>query len=413
MKKFIVYIFLAGLTLRILAIFIVGNYHEPADFEYGQIARNIVNGNGFSRPAFSEDNVSLTSSHAPIYPYFLAFFYQFGRKPSVLIFIQIIQAVISAFTIIIIFGISEIIFNRKVANLSAIGVALYPVFIYYSTKFVPTTFFIFLLSLSIFLIMKTKKTGLLFLSGIILGLTILCAPVAFMGIPAVIIWWIAIKKYDIKKLFVIISLAVLILIPWTARNYFVHRHFVPVTTQFSLSFWIGNNPKATGTDYLKVNPESSDDYIFMLQTLPENIQDSLSKIDEFDRSRYYLKEGINFIRDEPLKSLKLIMKKFYYYWWFAPASIYASKDIEKYGFLLKIAYLSILFTGIIGFVLSRKFIEDTSLLIMIMFFISSLYIVAHVGLIRYRAIIEPYLIIFASFCFYQSTFCFSKKNLKE
>lgn len=389
------------MALRILAIFIVGNYHEPADFEYGQIARNIINGNGFSRATFSEDDVSLTSSHAPIYPYFLAFFYQFGRRPSIFIFIQIIQAVISALTIIIIFGISEIIFNRKVANLSAIGVTFYPVFIFYSTKLVPTIFLIFFLSLSIFLIMKNKKsTLLLIVTGVILGFTILCDPVAFMVVPAVVIWWIAIKRYDFKKLVVIVSIAVLILIPWAVRNYIVHRHFVPVTTQFGLSFWLGNNPNATGTDYFKVNPRSSDDYIFMLQTLPENIRDSFSKIGEFDRSRFYLKEEIDFIGDEPLKSLKLFIKKFYYYWWFAPPGIYASQDIEKYGFLLKIAYFFLLSTGIIGFILSRKFIKDTSLLLMVMFSVSLLYIIAHVGLIRYRVILEPYLIIFVSFCFY-------------
>jgi 4-amino-4-deoxy-L-arabinose transferase-like glycosyltransferase len=396
-KKFILYIFLAGLIFRILAIFIVGNYHEPAAFEYGQIAQNIVDGNGFSRPAFSEDKVSLTSSHAPIYPYFLAFFYQFGRKPSVFIFIQIIQAVISALTIIMIFWISDIIFNRKVAYLSAVGVALYPVFIYYTTKLVPTTLSIFLLSLFILLVLKSKKFGMLSLSGVILGLTILCEPVAFMVIPAVIIWWIAIKKYDIKKLSVIIFISVLVLLPWTVRNYIVHRHFVPVTTQFGFNFWLGNNPNATGTAYFRVNPDSSDYYISMLETLPVNVRDSLSEIDEIARSRFFLEEGIDFIKDQPFNALKLLMKKVYYYWWFKPPGTYVSKDMEKYDFLLKIFYPFILFTGIVGFILSRKYIKDTSLIIMIIFFISSLYIIANAGLVRYRVIIEPYIIIFVSF----------------
>jgi 4-amino-4-deoxy-L-arabinose transferase-like glycosyltransferase len=410
MKKFIVYLFLAGLVLRIFAIFLVRNYYEPSDYEYGEIARNIVNGKGFSRAFISEDKVYLTSSHAPVYPYFLAFFYQFGRKPSVFIFIQIIQAIISAITIVIIYRISEIIFNRKAANLSAIGVALYPVFIFYATKLVPTTFFMFFLSLSIFLILKDRRPGFLFLSGAILGFTILCDPVAFMVIPALVLWWLVIKKYDFKKLIIIISISFLILIPWTVRNYLVHRHFVPVTTQFGLSFWLGNNLNATGTDYFRVNPESRDDYIFMLENLPENIRDSLSNIDEVARSRYYMKEGINFIRENPFRSFKLFMKKFYYYWWFAPQSIYVSKDIERYGFLIKIFYLPILLTGGIGFIFSRKYIKDTSFLLMIIFSISSLYIIAHVGLIRYRVILEPYLIIFASFFFSSLNIKFKKPN---
>lgn len=411
MKKFIVYLFSAGLILRILAIFIVANYYEPSDYEYGQIARNIVAGNGFSRVVVSEGEVSLTSSHAPVYPYFLAFFYKFGRKPSVFILIQLIQAVISALTIIIIFGISEKIFNRKVANLSAVGVALYPVFIYYSTKLVPTTLSIFFLSLLILLVLKSEKLVMLSLSGVILGLTILCEPVAFMVFPAIILWWIIIKKYDLKKLAVVVFIAILIHVPWMIRNYVVQRHFVPITSQFGLNFWIGNNPKATGTDYFKVNQESNEDYKFMIHTLPESIQDSLLEIDEIARSKYYLKEGISFIRDEPFKFLKLLIKKTYYYWWFAPADLYNSKDIEKYGFLLKIFYLLIFLPGIVGLILSKKYITDTSLIIMIMFFISSLYIVAHVGLIRYRVIIEPYLIIFLSFCFY--SLAIRIKNYKD
>ena len=137
----------------------------------------------------------------------------------------------------------------------------------------------------------------------------------------------------------------------------------------------------------------------MLQTIPENIRDSLSDIDEIARSGYYLREGINFIRNEPFKSLKLLIKKAYYYWWFVPLDIYTSKDIGKYGSLPRVLYLFILLAGIGGFILSREYIKDTSLIIMIMFFVSLLYIVAHVGLIRYRVFLEPYLIIFAAFCF--------------
>lgn len=399
MRKFIVYLFLIGLALRIIAVFYVKNYYKPRDYEYGEIARNIVNGNGFSRSVFSEEGTYLTSSHAPVYPYFLAFFYKFGNKPFVFIIIQIIQAIISAITIVIIYGIAGIIFNRKVANISAVGFTFYPLLIYYSTKLVPTTFSIFFLSLSIFLIMKSRKSVLLSVScGTILGLSILCDPIKFMVILPLIIWYIFIKKYELREPVIILSIAVLILIPWTVRNYIVHHHFVPVTSQFGFNFWLGNNPNATGTAYFKVNPDSSDYYISMLQTLPENIQDSLSKIDEIARSRYFLKEGVNFIRNEPFKYLNLLIKKTYYYWWFKPPDIFVSKDMEKYGILLKIFYPIILFPGIIGLILSRKFIRDTSLMIMIMFFISSLYIIANVGLIRYRAILEPYLIIFASFC---------------
>jgi 4-amino-4-deoxy-L-arabinose transferase-like glycosyltransferase len=397
-------LFLVGLLVRTGYIFVSKSYISPKDVEYGTIARNIVNGTGFARAIVPGEAVRLTSSHAPLYPLFLALFYQFGIKPTSFLIIQLIQALLSALVIVLSYKIALLIFSKKVAALTAFGVTFYPPFIYYCAKLVPTTFFLFLLSLTVFLILSFKRHNwpLNILTGVVFGLTILCDPLAFTLYPALVIWYFLRKDFNLKKLFLTIIISILTIIPWTLRNYIVHKEFIPITTQFGVNFWIGNNPHATGTDYYRVYSIKDENYILMTQTLPRKTRLELTNMNEIEQSRFYMKEGIDFINQNPTKFLELLGKKFYYYWWMAPPGINASKDVAKHKYLLIIFYLPTLILGIYGILMSLKHknIRMISLIIMLIIFIPSVYAIAHTGLMRYRLPLEPFLIMFAAFAIF-------------
>jgi len=377
----------------------VANFYAPCDYEYGEITRNIIAGKGFSRALVSEENPLPTSTHAPLYPYFLAFFYQFGTKPFVYFIIQLIQAMIFTFAIYFVFKTTRLIFNDSVGRITEWIVALYPALIYYTTKLVPTTLFLFLISLTICLIINSKEKIFLYylLCGFVLGMSILCDPVAFVLYPVIFIWFLVCKKINFFRVCLIILISFIVLLPWTIRNYKVHRTFVPVTTQFGVNFWIGNNQNATGTDFYKIKSIKTEDYILMTQILPSDIQDSLNKISEFERTRFYLHRGFDFILHNPVKFLNLLIKKLYYYWWFAPSSEYSSKDLQKYRVLLYISYIPALILGLAGIFLSIKNRKPVLFILLSIFFISGLYIFTHVGLIRYRMPVELYLLMFSGY----------------
>jgi len=394
-------LFFIGLLLRVVSIFVLKNYTSPRDYEYGEIARNIIIGKGFARATDHGGGVVQTSSHAPLYPYFLALFYKSGLSPKTFIMILLIQAIFSALTILVFYKISLTIFNTLIANLTAIGITFYPPFLYYTTKLVPTTLFLFLLSLTALLILMIKKDDIRsnIVPGIVFGITLLCDPITFVMYPALLLWHFVKKEFTIKNFVVIILFSIMVLLPWTVRNYKIHNQIVLVTTQFGVNFWIGNNQNATGTDYYRVYSIDDENFVLMTQTITREVREKLDKMSEIERAKIFMNEGLKFIRNNPIKFSELLVKKFYYYWWFTPQEINGSIDATRYRNSYIIFYLPVLILGILGILmsLSYNYIKIASLIIFVIISISAIYIVTHVGLIRYRLPIEGFLLMFSAF----------------
>lgn len=394
---------------------VLKSYVDPQAWEYGDIAENIVEGRGFSRINEFSHTIENTSSHAPLYPYFLSFFYQFGRKNWVYLIIQLIQILVSALTIWIIYKTTLLLFNRLSAIIAALGASLYPPLIYYSTKLTPTVWTVFFTSLTIFFILKLKNNSLrtTFLCGIAMGLSILTNPIAFAFFPALIIWYLVKKPVGFRKLCLLILVTLVVLVPWTIRNHKIHHRLVPVTTQFCKNLWIGNNPNATGTDYYRVLLSKKPLFVLMTSTLSRKVKHDLSKKTEIERSDYFLEQGLAFIVQNPIKSMNLLFTKAFYFWWFAPPEINGSVDAIKYRTINILIYLPLLVLGIIGIVLSlsHNYKKQSLVLILVLIIISATYIFTHVGLARYRMPVEAILLIFASLSVAKLKRYFTNKQL--
>jgi 4-amino-4-deoxy-L-arabinose transferase-like glycosyltransferase len=381
-------------------MFLLGSYTQPQDWEYGDIAENVVDGYGFARISEFSHKLETTSSHAPLYPLYLSVFYRAGQNPMIFIIIIFIQAVLSSLTAMIFYRIALILFNKTAGLLTAIAISFYPPLIYYSVKITPTVFVIFFVGLTIFLLLKMEKTkyGIALVAGSIMGISILTNPITFAFLPAVLIWYLWKKQISLKTLGLVLLSAVIILIPWTIRNYTVHHRTVLVTTQFGKNFWIGNNVNATGTDYYRVVKNEPDNMVLMTSTLPRSIKDRLARLSEIKRSDYFIEQGEEFIKHKPDKFAILLLKKTYYFWWFTPPEINGSSDAIKYRTMYVAFYLPLLILGFIGIVIAmkRRYIEHSLLPVVVIIIVASIYIFTHVGLARYRAPVEALLIIFAS-----------------
>jgi 4-amino-4-deoxy-L-arabinose transferase-like glycosyltransferase len=354
------------------------SYVAPQAWEYGDIAENIVDGRGFSRINEFSHNIENTSSHAPLYPYYLSFFFQFGQKNWVYLIIQIIQIVISVLTILILYKIVLLLFSKSAASLTALAVSLYPPLIYYSTKLTPTVWLAFFISLTILLILKLKNNSskIAILCGISLGVSILTNPIAFTFFPALIIWYLIKKPIEFRKFCLLILVTLVTLVPWTIRNHRIHHRLIPVTTQFSKNLWIGNNPNATGTDYYQVVQSKEPLFVLMTNTLPRKVRRDLGRKTEIERSDYFLKQGLIFIAQNPKKFVNLLFTK-----------------------TISLIYFPLLVLGVIGIALSlrHKYKNQSLVLVFVLTSISVIYIFTHVGLARYRMPVEAILLIFASF----------------
>lgn len=399
-SKWIILLLILGFSIRVVSMIALKSYVVPQAWEYGDIAENIVDGRGFSRINEFSHNIENTSSHAPLYPYYLSFFFQFEQENCVYLVIQIIQIVISVLTILILYKIVLLLFTKLTAILTALAASLYPPLIYYSTKLTPTVWVVFFISLTILLMLKLKNNSLkiVILCGISLGASILTNPIAFAFFPTLIIWYLIKRPIEFRKLCLLILVTLVTLVPWTIRNHKIHHRLIPVTTQFSKNLWIGNNPNATGTDYYQVVQSKEPLFVLMTNTLPRKIRHDLGRITEIERSDYFLKQGLIFIVQNPRKFANLLFTKTFYFWWFAPSEINASVDALKYRAVNTVTYFPLLVLGVIGIALSlrHKYKNQSLMLVLLLISISAIYIFTHVGLARYRMPVEAILLIFAS-----------------
>ena len=398
-KKFLVLIFVISLSLRILAIFLIKNYINPIDWENGIIARNIIAGKGFSIQHYGP--LGYTSWQAPFYPYFLAFFYKLlGIKTHTFIIIEIIQACISSFIPIIIYLTTLNIFKRKAAFISAVILSVYPPLIWYCTRMHHTIFTAFLISLIVYLLTRFRLSPQnlrnYILSGIIIGIALLVEPIIFTAVPFSMLWiyFTGKKRSEYTKgiAMMLISIAAIIL-PWTIRNYIVHKNLVFVKDSLGKEIYIGNNPNATGTAYTKEG-------VHILKKYPPDFVEELSSLSEVARDKKWLKSATSFIRNNPKRFVLLTAKKTFYYWWYPSNDIvrrsYGGESV-KYSGIKRIYWLLILCPALFGAVVSFKKIREIGLIYIWILAIPLPYIITHVGQQRFRTIIEPLIIIVAAY----------------
>ncbi len=394
-----------GFLVRVGFIYFGKTYENPSTYEYGEIAANIASGHGFSRVNEFSTRLEPTSSHAPLYPILLSFLSAGNGRTFGFLAVQLLQAILSVMTVFFIYGICRRLYDRTTGVLAAAGLFFYPPLIYYTLKFTPTMLFVFLMSASLYLITAANGNVIKTLAaGVFVGLTLLCDPVGIALIPALIACAFLYRRLRWHTIAIILLVSCAILITWTVRNYRIHRRVVLVTTQYAKNLWIGNNPRATGTDYCRTVHGQHSELTLMTQTLPEEPKIALGTMREIEQADFFLQETWRFVTWNPKSFIRLLLQKTFYYWWRAPSSITASPDAKRYGLWHTLVYAPLLIFGCIGVYLAavKRRSADTLLIVLTVFFISCIYCIAHVGLARYRLPAETYLIPLAAYAVHEA-----------
>ena len=235
---------------------------------YDHLSKNIINGNGY---LFNEKSVKYTDGHylrdyvqefqndyfygvvpygqptafwEPGYPVFVAILYKiFGNR---LIFPIIVQAILWAGIVYILYLLAAQITNHRTGMISALILTFFPVSIYLSGSLMSETLFIFLQILSIHLLFKSFKSylwWLLLISGILFGLAFLTRSFCVFWLP---VFFVAIFKFQIKhriSAIILWSAGVLIVIaPWVIRNNYALGKPLIFPTKGAVNFWMWNVP---------------------------------------------------------------------------------------------------------------------------------------------------------------------------
>jgi 4-amino-4-deoxy-L-arabinose transferase-like glycosyltransferase/predicted negative regulator of RcsB-dependent stress response len=257
----------------------------------------------------------------PLYPYFLALLYKLSGNS--IAFAVFVQHLIGSLTAGLVYLTARELFSRRVALVAGLTTALYWVLVYMEGDLLLETTFIFLNTLSMYLLlrgMKTHRLAWFAAGGLALGLAAIDRPsimVFFAVVPLAI--YLAARhrpsgtKGWLTRTAVVAAACAIPIAPVMIRNYMVARAVVPVGASGGVNFWIGNNPSSDGST--AIVPGTRADWwggYFDAIALAE--KDMGRKLTLAEVSDYYFDRGMKFIREQPDRAWPLMAKKFRIYW---------------------------------------------------------------------------------------------------
>lgn len=185
----------------------------------------------------------------PLYPLLLAGIYAlFGHVYTP---VYLLQALLGTLMLAEIYGLGKLARRPNVGLLAAAVCAVFPPLIGYCGILLSETLFFALLLAAVGMLLAGLQSGRMktfVAAGILFGFAGLARPVGLLtGLLLLIAAGIFKQpQYKIKHLLVTFVAAILLVLPWTIRNYLEFHRFVLVETATGINLFIGNNDKAKG-----------------------------------------------------------------------------------------------------------------------------------------------------------------------
>ena len=247
-------------------------HYERFGNEVGWVARSIAWHQGFSSPFFTLTGP--TALLPPLYPYLLSLIFRvlgvYSAKSAFTILT--LNSIMSAFTCVPIYLATRLSLNARVALWAGWGWAIYPFAIYFSagrvweyslTSLLFTT--CFWLALSLHLQRPARWLGF----GVLYGIAGLCNPAVFSLFPVLLLlpmWrmW-KLRRADgdgflgdaLRSGLLAAAGIVLVLTPWTIRNYRTMHVLCPVRDGFWYELWSANNGDGSNPNLGWTHPASN------------------------------------------------------------------------------------------------------------------------------------------------------------
>lgn len=344
----------------------------------------------------------------PLYAFFLAFIYK--TISLNLWVVRIIQMILGALNCLLIYLIGKKFFNDKIGFLSSIIAASYVMLIFYEVILMPVTLIIFLNSILILsfleLMERSVKRNFIFF-GVIAGVAGLAEPGIFLFIIGLILaLFFCLKnktKTEVAFLSFILMVGMCLILSLNIwRNYAFQKDLILVSAHSGINFYIGNNPQASGY---------GDIPLFLRPSQKGHLEDAkLIAQEKLKRrllpsevSRFWFKQGLNFIKNQPKVFLKLSLKKLFIFWQrFEPVDSVEFTFLEGnnlFLFLMLNSFGLISPLCLLGMFLAFKKFRQLFILYLLIFS-QMLAAVLFFVTARYRLAVVPVMIVFCAYCLY-------------
>ena len=343
------------------------------------------------------------------YPFFLSVLYRlFG--PSLLVG-KIANALLGSILCVLTSLIAKIIFDVRTGTIAGWIMVFYPNNIFYSSLLLSEILLAALLAFTVLMILSHEfEPHYLLLTGILVGLCMLVRAVAVILPFCILFYWYRIKAKQLLKHFAFLIFgAALVVVPWTIRNYRVMHHFVLVSTNGGVNFWMAH----IHGGYSEAPPRFSANWGFPA-TSPEQ---------EVIAEKQAYREAFDYLKKDPLEPLKTFPKKFVHFFYAdidgllnnsgfpVITSISGLPDVVPilpislplfFKWLLYVYaqgfYVLVIITALIGIIQCIRVNQNKSYLLMIVVLGWTLFhTLIFFALGRYRFPLMPLLIVFSAF----------------
>lgn len=308
----------------------------PDPNDYLAIARSLANGNSFSADIHN-------LYRFPGYPYFLSCIISIVGCD--LVRIRLAHVACHALFLVGAFFLGKEWKDEKLGLLLVLLCALYPLFIYVPLTLYPESALVFISPWVVYSLLRISRSfthRALLAAACLIALGTVVRP-TFVVVSMVFALWFALTQTPVlQKIKVVLALIVLpisLVFLWGCHNYRVQGHFI-ISTSASLNLFMGFNQNTT--IYTKVDCP-----------IPEAVQAQLNTAkDDFERDTIYKKSAVQFIKQNPGKSLYLAVVRMLDLWNPIPHTH------THYSFTRKlisaVPYMAVLVCAIGGFYVLRK-----------------------------------------------------------
>jgi 4-amino-4-deoxy-L-arabinose transferase-like glycosyltransferase len=232
----------------------------------------------------------------PLYPYMLAGIYStLGYSPEA---VRMLQAGLGAVLPLTLFLAARRLVTLRTARLASLGAAVFPFFIVFGAWLIAESLFFALSGVVLWIsaeLQHRQRLSKAILLGGALGLAALAKPTILMQIPFLALWFFTSLKQPLRWRFLSAAIAlftfVLIVSPWTARNYAALGRFVPISTNGGYTFYGANNANAFGGHY-------------------EHFPTRDFSLNEADEQSMFYQQGLSWILENPQPFIRLTGEKF-------------------------------------------------------------------------------------------------------
>lgn len=315
---------------------------------YSKLASNISQGNGF----VAESGGDPIMHRAPLYPAFLAIIHSLFDEQSRTLAIIVAQAILDSLTAALLWWIGCQLFGSTVGLFAAWLFAAYPLSAYYTLRLMPEplfTFFLIAFVAGLVQAMRSETIASYGLCGALAGIATLVKPITIALAPFVAILLLVRQRRSVRhvlpRLAVMVCMSVLVIAPWTARNFAVSGAFVPVSTGGGAALWVGNNRISDGHEDDEIRDEAQLEAFIkrrreIVMELVREKATSRSTIDKStdqahyrpgapmdttlshnapvnidpDVDRAFAHAAIEEMMESPLDAMGLLLRKFFRFW---------------------------------------------------------------------------------------------------